>query len=437
MNRAKYFLLSCMIIFLGISEQAYSDDIVRIAVARFVSSTSEATDQQAAAITDIFTDTLMHTKSIAVIERSRLEEVLREQRLGLAALTDPATAAKAGRLLGCQYVILGSVTHLKENISQTRYKKSTTTKVEAEASLYARVIDTTTSEVTYSESYTGKASDKFKSYHSDDYSRSEGLSSMKQQAITSAARILSSKIRESIADESARVIAVDGGTISLNRGSALGVHKRDLYLVYTDGKEIRDLDGTILGSEVLNIAVIEIDDVQEKYSRAGVIKRRTLFKCIDTGSPAFIRVGDKTRYITDEEADALVKRKAFITSRPKPEGLDSLTEDVNAKNSSGQKFEKVSTNPERVIANYDLPEGEKNSRISLHKKLVKAARNRNTYSRYVELANSYDGDYLAAYQAGMTALALGMKSDAFDWFNKALMINPDYKPAQEGRAKLR
>lgn len=86
-----------------------------------------------------------------------------------------------------------------------------------------------------------------------------------------------------------------------------------------------------------------------------------------------------------------------------------------------------------MIPTYGLSDGETNSRIKLHKNLIRAGKNRDTYNRYAEMVRTYNGDYLAAYQAGMTALALGMKKEAMEWFDKALEVNPDYVPAQDAK----
>ena len=99
-----------------------------------------------------------------------------------------------------------------------------------------------------------------------------------------------------------------------------------------------------------------------------------------------------------------------------------------------KNFENNSTNPDRVIPSYGLAEGETKARIKLHKNLQKSGKTRNVYNHYVEMVKTYEGDYLAAYQAGMTALALGMRSEAMEWFDKSLEANPDYVPAQQAKA---
>ena len=54
-----------------------------------------------------------------VLERSKLEHVLREQDLGASGRVQPGTAAKIGKLTGAQYLILGTVTSYEESVAGT------------------------------------------------------------------------------------------------------------------------------------------------------------------------------------------------------------------------------------------------------------------------------------------------------------------------------
>jgi TolB-like protein len=51
--------------------------------------------------------------AIQLVERDRLEEVLAELKLGQSGKIDAATAAKAGKLLGARYMVLGGYFDLK------------------------------------------------------------------------------------------------------------------------------------------------------------------------------------------------------------------------------------------------------------------------------------------------------------------------------------
>jgi len=58
------------------------------------------------------------------------------------------------------------------------------------------------------------------------------------------------------------------------------------------------------------------------------------------------------------------------------------------------------------------------------------------YDMYVQLAESYSSDYLAAFGAGEAARKLGDSDSARMWYDRALVINPKYQPAIDARAIL-
>ena len=99
------------------------------------------------------------------------------------------------------------------------------------------------------------------------------------------------------------------------------------------------------------------------------------------------------------------------------------------------EFENKSTDPNVVIQKYPLGRGEKNTLRITHIN-AKKLRGQQAYDKYVELAESYSGDYLAAYEAGEAARRLLKFDDARTWYERALSINPNYEPAQRARAQM-
>lgn len=60
-------------------------------------------------ISDKLTNSLHGLGSCQVVERSKLEHILREQNLGTSGRLDPSTAARVGRILGVDSLIIGNV----------------------------------------------------------------------------------------------------------------------------------------------------------------------------------------------------------------------------------------------------------------------------------------------------------------------------------------
>jgi TolB-like protein len=67
-------------------------------------------------VQDILYTTLIQ-KGITVVEREKLEEVLREQEIGTRGLIDLSTAAQMGKLLGVEAVVVGSISDLGNSLA--------------------------------------------------------------------------------------------------------------------------------------------------------------------------------------------------------------------------------------------------------------------------------------------------------------------------------
>ena len=87
-----------------------------------------------------------------------------------------------------------------------------------------------------------------------------------------------------------------------------------------------------------------------------------------------------------------------------------------------------STDPAKVIDAYPLCVGDKNIRRVAHLNANKL-KGEDAYAVFADLAESYEGDYLAAYRAGEEARKLGDNALALYWYERALWFNPYYKPA--------
>ena len=450
---------------------AQANDIVRIGIMSFKNKANGLSDQQAEIITDIFTRMLAHSRSIAIIERERLDFIAREHRLNMSGLVDTNMAVQIGRLAGCQYMLQGSITQFEKNVTDQKFMFVNETQYDVAVTVDMSVVNVTTGEIVLSMAETGTATrkDSMVELGKDMKRRESSLAGLEGEAVDNAVSKLGQRIRELVAGEYSQVLSAGGSDITLNVGASSGARMGGLYKVYADGSEVFDMDGRVIGRKTINIAVVKIIEVQNEFSVANVVK--------NGGNPANIYRGDKITPISAGEAKELAKRKAFPAKRQRPStNLDNLNEEdlserlsdiaqeqgvetgteskreapevsvasvpsVNrnsspVKKSANSGRENKSTDPVKVIPSYGLPSGEANTRRIAHINARKLGSRRSAYNKYVELANSYDGDYLAAFRAGEIAQDLGMRDEAMTWFDKALAANPKYEPAQKARDKL-
>ncbi len=97
---------------------------------------------------DLMIEELFQTGRYRLIERTRIEEVLKEVELGQSGLIDEKTAVKAGKQLGAQALLLGTVTGIKRLEARDGAGSSVYIKrMGFEVSLRARVISLNNGEI--------------------------------------------------------------------------------------------------------------------------------------------------------------------------------------------------------------------------------------------------------------------------------------------------
>jgi len=101
------------------------------------------------------------SKGIKVVERSRIQSIIKEHNLWKSGSIDPATIKEMGKILGVDALIMGTVTRYipnrKERIYVTDEKGKVTEEiflVDAEVGINARLVDVVTGEVVWAGSYT-------------------------------------------------------------------------------------------------------------------------------------------------------------------------------------------------------------------------------------------------------------------------------------------
>lgn len=200
------------------------------------------------------TDELINTKKFTVIERRELDKILSEHNLSASGGTSTETAVKLGKLLGVEYMMLGSVREFGWDKYGGSIPGSSRLLGGSRGELYnynsqisVRMVNVETGEIVFSA--VGKGSHRafavgIRGY---DASAESSYDSIAGETFGPAVQ----QIIESIKSESAslstyqgfgRVADVDGKDIYINRGSDDGVRVGDVFTISRLGKEIKDPD---------------------------------------------------------------------------------------------------------------------------------------------------------------------------------------------------
>ena len=114
-------------------------------------------------LADMLTNELDATGAFRIVEREKLDDVLREQDLASSGRLNPSTGAQIGRLTGAQYLVTGKVSSWEENTRGSgggvsfRGISVGGNRNEAYMAIDIRVIDVETGEVVQSRTIEGRS----------------------------------------------------------------------------------------------------------------------------------------------------------------------------------------------------------------------------------------------------------------------------------------
>jgi hypothetical protein len=366
----------------------------------------------------------------------------------------------------------------------------------ANATLEARIVDVRTSEVRFGLSETGSSSTpvSLRTEVSRDEMEEE-FGRLTSKAIVSAAALLGRAVRGIAGEETPLIVSVAEGEFSASVGTRNGVKVGDHYVVYAQShwdkmpialirvREVGESRSVLVpvrssGARVLRgdaLALIEMEEAESvrlSPSREPTPPDEKPVEdavSIDIATSADIGGGNGN---VDDLIGELARRAeadgTIIIAGVSGDRIDSAapaaSEDygstirglVNifpaptetpANPGAGAHLEIRAGTVDRdrstgldVIETFPLSPID---RSNLHLK-QRDARNLYERERYGEafdifrqLVDSYKGNYLSAYWAGMAALKLENKKDAAVWFDRALTINPNYQPAVEAKEKMK
>ena len=206
------------------------------------------------AMVDIVTTELAKTGAFILIERAEMDKVLAEQAQGQSGIINPATAAKTGRILGLQALVIGSLSEFgvePKVIDLGIFKKKA---MVAKATVDVRVVDAETGQILYAESGKGEKQDT-KAELAGFGAKGGYDESLEQDAVRAAVVQFMQNLINQLASQDwyGKVAAVNAqeGTATINAGKETGIQVGDKLIVNKLGEVILDPDTQLeLGQEV-------------------------------------------------------------------------------------------------------------------------------------------------------------------------------------------
>jgi curli biogenesis system outer membrane secretion channel CsgG len=246
-------------------------------------------------ITDLMVTFLVKDGSYSVIERKALDKIMSEQNFSNSDRANPTSAAKLGKLLGVDAIIVGSITQFGNETKNTNIGGAAggfvpfglgnigKKKSKAIVAITARVVDVDTGEIVGVAEGKGESSRESttllgagagtKGFGTGnvDFTTSDFQNTILGEAVKAAVQQTSTEV---IADKDklvtrtvvveGLVAAVDSGQIILNVGSKAGLKVGDQLTVERVSKEIKDPStGKVIRRLATPVGVVRVTDVDD------------------------------------------------------------------------------------------------------------------------------------------------------------------------------
>lgn len=232
----------------------------RVAVVGFAPPSGAANDlwspAEVTALTDAVIARLVDGGAVDVLERDAVMRIFTEQGMDSAAHATPAAAARAGRVLQADYVVLGSVAEAREDqvAEALPYGAGVERTSQARAGIDVRVVEVETSRIVGA----GRA-------QLDDVASAVGAPIDARERRAQLARAAAVRVAERVVDAvvPTAVGAVVDGEVQLTRGSTAGVAPGDRFAVLPSA-----------GAGAPPLAEIEVTRVGPTWATARVLTRR-------------------------------------------------------------------------------------------------------------------------------------------------------------------
>ena len=221
-----------------------------------------------------YTSAFTKTHKFEVIARTDLQTILdEEQGLPAGSVVDPATAAQKGKIKGLQYMVVISVDGFLDERTELDAAAAGLKSIKGrrvQLSCVANIFDCSTGAALESPNFQSEVRDTTDVRNSESDNQGERL----DELMVKIARQTAEKAALRVADVlfPAKVMLVDGTTLTINRGEDLGLKVDDVWDLYGPAKEVADPDtGKLTKIKGKKIGSVKITTVDAETSQGELV----------------------------------------------------------------------------------------------------------------------------------------------------------------------
>jgi curli biogenesis system outer membrane secretion channel CsgG len=220
---------------------------LRVGIVDFVNKTSYGAGRLGSSASDILTTELFKTGAFIIVERGQLKQVIGEQALGQTGAVNAETAAQAGKVLGLNALVTGSVSQFGVSTGGADFRIYKQKVQTAKCTVDVRVVESSTGQLLFADS--GKGEFERKAQEILGLGTTAGYDeTLGQEALRSAITKFMDNLVQQLqnVEWSGRIASISGSDIYINVGRDVGLKMGDPLIVQTLGKEIYDPQTKVL-----------------------------------------------------------------------------------------------------------------------------------------------------------------------------------------------
>jgi len=220
---------------------------LRVGIVDFANKSSYGAGRLGTSASDILTTELFKTGAFIMVERDQLKQILGEQALGQTGVVNPDTAAQAGKVLGLNALVTGSISQFGVSTGGADYGVYKQKVQTAKCVVDVRVVDTSTGQLLFADS--GKGEFERKAQEVLGMGTRAGYDeTLGQEALRSAITKFMDNFVQQLqnVEWSGRIANVTGNEAYINCGRDVGLKPGDVLVVQTLGQEIYDPQTKVL-----------------------------------------------------------------------------------------------------------------------------------------------------------------------------------------------
>jgi len=258
------------------------------------------------AITDEITTLLVQTKRFEIIERERINEILKEQEFQMTGLVNEKDTVKFGSLIAAKYLLFGSITsanaiHSEEEVTIKEKNKTGTketkyilTKWNGKVIITAKFVDVATGKIIFAKTVTGQGYEESKRKAEDQSYIQSILSLIKDSNIESAREVYFKRGDERVIDIALKNASLqivndfikefpltgyivgkleDKDRYIIDLGSESGLNcKANLKILGKEEKIVHPVTGEFISAKREEVGYLKVERIENNYSEAKFVK---------------------------------------------------------------------------------------------------------------------------------------------------------------------